>query len=645
MTARAARLIDHGRTEAAQCVTFVGAGPSAAGVLERLAENQAVLDARPLVVHLIDPYPPGSGHIWRDQQSGLLKLNSMAGDVTMFTDETATVDGPVAPGPDLAEWAAGVRNGDIAVDLGDELAAEAARLGPATFPTRRLHQRYLAWCLNRSIERLAPGSQVRWHTDEVARVEEGPGGAQIVVLRSGVELTTDLVIYSFGHLGSRPQGDAVRLAEFARASGATYFPPAFTADVNHDQIRPGEEVLVRGMGLAAIDLMVLLAVGRGGRFVRDGGLRYLPSGREPKLLIGSRRGVPYRSKIAQELRGQLYQPRYFTLAVAREIEARGSIDFRRDLWPVLRQEMLHAYYLELFTGSPARVRLGWEEFLARFDEADLESAAYADLIAEAVPDPADRLDLTQLDRPLAGVECADSAQLQAWMRDHLRTDLERRTDARFSENSALFLGMLRSFMALAELSASPAWQPESYRREFRGRWFKFFSYIASGPPGERVEELIALSEAGVVEFLGADLQVATDAETGEFVATTTTLPGERRARTLIDAWLPDPSIDDTDSAVLRDLIDSGAGRQKAAGTIPSGCLEVRDVDGRLIRADGTPHPRRYAVGPGTSGPQAGAFSRPRTNALSFRRWDAIARAVLTELAALREGDEPERAAS
>ncbi|NEA05535.1 adenylate cyclase, partial [Streptomyces sp. SID10116] len=43
---------------------------------------------------------------------------------------------------------------------------------------------------------------------------------------------------------------------------------------------------------------------------------------------------------------------------------------------------------------------------------------------------------------------------------------------------------------------------------------------------------------------------------------------------------------------------------------------------------GTPHPRRFALGPHTDARGAGAFTRPRTNSPTFRQNDATARAVL-----------------
>src|SRR4051812_49936659 len=98
----------------AAAVVLVGAGPRAVGWLERLAAARAVaLDRPPVVIHLVDPFPAGPGRIWRRAQSPLLKLNSMAEDVTMFTDDSCAVDGPVVPGPSLLEWVEGVREGRI----------------------------------------------------------------------------------------------------------------------------------------------------------------------------------------------------------------------------------------------------------------------------------------------------------------------------------------------------------------------------------------------------------------------------------------------------------------------------------------------------------------------------------------------------
>lgn len=643
-TRRAARMVDHDGHLATRCITFVGAGPRTAGIVERIIASQPEIDDRPLVLHLVDPHPPGAGRIWRDRQSGLLTLNSMAGDVTMFTDESCSIDGPILPGPDLATWASAVREGRIRnIDIDPltepELAAELNALTPESFPTRRLHERYLTWFLEQAVDGLSAGSKVLWHRDEVVRVADEASGAQVVTLASGDELTTDLVIYSFGHLGSELTGEARYFSDFAAVRGATYLPPSYTADAALDVFEPGSDIIVRGLGLAAVDLITLMTLGRGGAFQReqDGRLRYLASGREAKLLLGSRRGVPYRSKVSSTPRGDAYAPRYFNADVARRIaDTTARLDFSDDLYPHIRRELLHAYYLELFTGSPDRVETDWPSFRRGLDELDLDGEEYADFVARAVPDPLDRLDLAKLDRPLAGVQLGDAEALQQWTRHYIAHNLQRSTDPRHSELQALFTGILRAYMAATEIATSPNWEPASFIREFQRRWYKFFSYIASGPPPERLEQLLALSEAGIVEFLGAGVLVSVDNATGEFVAKSATIPGERRTRALIDAWLPEASAEHTDSPVLRDLLDSGAGREQQIGPIANGLVEVRLSDSRLIRKGGGVHPRRFAVGPGTSRPNAGAFSRPNIDALAFREWDSVARAILVELRQIRE---------
>ena len=149
-------------------IAIVGAGPRGAGLLERIAASVPELLPRvgALDVHLIDPYPAGAGRIWRHEQSPLLAMNSMAADVTMFTDDSVRCDGPIVSGPSMWDWAQDLREGrlpgeDVA-DLGPELAAELRALTAATFPSRRLQSAYLGWVLRHVIADLpaaGPGAR------------------------------------------------------------------------------------------------------------------------------------------------------------------------------------------------------------------------------------------------------------------------------------------------------------------------------------------------------------------------------------------------------------------------------------------------------------------------------------------------------
>lgn len=645
MPSGTSRLIDHDPRRGSRCVTVVGAGPRGVGWLERFVENHPEFGSMPIVVHLVDPYPAGGGKIWRDAQSGLLKLNSLAADVTMYTDETSTIDGPIVPGPSLVEWAEGYRDGsigDIELDREAEpaLAAEIDALGPASFPTRRLQERYLSWVFRRAAAKLASGSRIMLHPTTVTAVVDQANGTQRVHLADGTSMTTDVVVYAMGHTESEPSAEASALLEFAEQFGLRYQPPAYTADADLSGFEAGEPVVVRGMGLAAIDLLVLLGEGRGGRFepapeLGPTRLRYVPSGREPRILIGSRRGVPYHAKPTAPLAGDAPKGRYVTAESLGELLDRPTrVDFRDDVIPLIHKELLHGIYRELFTGHPERTRGAFDELVAVLDAHPADSAEVRAAVEAAIPDARDRFDLARFDRPLAGLRFDDEAALQDAVRDYLVDDLRRRTDPSESASSALFFALLYAYFAIVDVTDHPNWTARSIEALY-GQWHHFFSYVASGPPGHRVEELLALSRAGVVTFLGGELRIGLDEQRGEFVATGAHLPEPLHARRLIDAWLPASEAETSLDPALRDLVTSGVGRlhvhDDGRDTVSTGRVDVRQGDARIVRPDGSAHPRRFAIGAYTSAPFVGAFSRPRTNAVAFRENDAVARAVLEVL--------------
>lgn len=596
-------------------LVVIGGGPRGTGVIERIAANARELYGDlPLDLHLVDPYPAGGGRIWRPDQSPLLWMNSMAEDVTMFTDETVELAGPVVAGPALYAWAEGVRAGRVTPDAEPAVLAEIHGLTGQDFPSRRLQSAYLRWTYQRALAALPPSVTVHEHRTTALAVTGPRGSRQRVRLKDRTEpLLADLVVLTVGHLDAQQRPEQAELSDFAARHGLLHLPPDFTADTDLTALPAGEPVIVRGFGLAFVDLMVLLTEGRGGR--HENGV-YVPSGREPVLYVGSRRGVPYHSKIGYPWTGErLPLPRYLTPAWADGLLSRtGPLDFRRDVWPLVAKELGHAHYHRLFTAHSERTTLDPEVFDAKYAAADPGSAELADLVAGAVPDPADRLDLEALDRPLDGVTYESGEALQDGLRDYITADLTRRHDPDHSTDLAVFLGLLSAYAQLIRLGDIGTW------------WHGFFSYLASGPPGPRLEQLLALSRAGVVRFLGASIAVEADEERGVFRASSATVPGEHtEARALVEARLPDPSLRHTASPLLRTLYEGGAA---VTGT---GLLSVDPADSRVVDREGRPHPRRFALGPFTTARNSGAFTRPRTGGPAFRQNDATARAALTFL--------------
>jgi hypothetical protein len=638
-------------------IAIVGAGPRGAGVLERLVANAPELLRRPgsisiapLVVHLIDPWAPGAGRVWRHDQSPLLRLNSMARDVTVWTDDTVAMEGPFRSGPTLEEWArmvapGGVLGPDGAID--QDLTAEAMEVTGTSFPTRRLQRAYLAWWYDEVVRSAPEGVDVVPHADRVVAVADADDGSvgpsQRVHLAGGGVIEVDAVVLAIGHLDRDPTGLEASRAEFAVSHGGTYLPPSYTADEDLSALRPGRDVIVSGFGLAFVDLMVLVTEERGGTYTGDGDgrLTYHPSGYEPRLWVGSRRGVPYRAKLTYDLLGGRPElPRYFGPGPIADVVARHDrIDFRPHLWPLVAKELAWAYYRELALGHDGRVLGSFEDFAARFAAAGWDTPAMDDLMAATVPAAEDRLDLARLDRPLAGLTFSHGAELEAHVAAHIEADLARRADPHYSADLGLFAATLSAVGNMRQVLASGRLSNRSRIEDVDGWWWGFFSYYSSGPPPRRLQELLALHRAGIVRFLGADLWVAADPATGRWRAGSPSSPLTVESDALVDARLPAPTVSSSREPLVAALHRRGEAGEEVLDDVDgfswrSGYLTVEPDGAQIIDAHGQAHPRRFAVGANTSSGRGGAFARPRTNALAFRQNDAVARGVLEIVAML-----------
>ena len=603
---------------AGPALVVVGAGPTAIGLLERVVANAAELSGGSrLQVHLVDPHPPGGGRVWRAAQPALLWANSLVADVTVLPDASVAVDGPVGEGTTLWQWIEAVGR---ALPDGDPVGEEARRATPTSFPSRPLVSAYLGWVLGTLVEAARPWADVHLHAQRAVDVRIRADGVT-VQLADGRLLAADAAVLAQGHLDAHATPAERAVQRRAAAAGAVYLPTGYTADLDLSQLAPGEPVLVRGAGLAFVDLMVLLTSGRGGRFEPVGaGLRYLPSGREPVLHVGSRRGVPYRAKLGYVWPGPPVPLRFFTPDALTAAFGDRPLDLRADLAPVIARELGWAHYTELFRASPERTTVPWEEFA----DAYAAGGDLTALVEAAVPDPADRFDLATRDRPLAGQRFGTADELQEAVRRVVRDDLTRAADPAFSSDAAVFTALLFCHGTIAALVDAGRLTPRSEAEDVAGWWMNLFSYLASGPPAPRLQELLALSEAGVVRFLGADARFELDDAAGVFRATSASVGGSVEARAMVESRLPAPAVTATPDALVSSLVTRGLAAEKVLGDRGTGRLHV-DTAQHVVDAIGRPQERLFALGFWTSGAQVAAFARPRTNAPFFRQNDALAR--------------------
>ncbi|PWI08943.1 FAD-binding protein [Streptomyces sp. NWU339] len=628
--------------ERQHAIGLVGAGPRGLSVLERLcAQERKSPSCDRLTVHVVDPAPPGAGRVWRTAQPRELLMNTVACQVSVFTDASVSIEGPIEEGPSLYAWACALAHetgaGGDGLDADD--LAEARALGPDSYPSRAFYGRYLEWVFDRLVSTVPGHITVRVHRARAVDLADEDGALQRLVLSDGTVLAgLDAVVLAQGHVDAEPTRSETELAAHAARHGLCYLAPANPADVDLADIAPGEPVVLRGLGLNFFDHMALLTLGRGGRFERgaDGRPVYRPSGREPRLYAGSRRGVPYHARGENEKGAHgRHHPRLLTAAKAAELRsrtARGeSADFDADVWPLIAKEVEAVYYAALLTSRGLDDTAFADRYLAAAPGAEEQA-----LLDEAEVDAVDRWDWERVARPYGRREFTGAEDFHSWLLAYLRADVAHAREGNVSGPVKAALDVLRDLRNEIRLVVDHSGiDGASYRDALHGWYTPLNAFLSIGPPASRIEELIALIEAGVVTCLGPGLRVT--AEDGAFVASSTALPDVRvRARALIEARLPDPDLRRTTDPLLRRLLETG---QCAPYRIPgrdgeayeTGGLAVTERPYRLVDAAGRAHPRRFAYGVPTESVHwvTAAGIRPGVGSVTLEDADAIAAAVVS----------------
>lgn len=618
----------HHLPAAHHAVAIVGAGPRGTSVLERLCASAPELlnPGDRLTVHIVDPAAPGPGRVWRTTQSPELLMNTVASQVTLFTDASVDCEGPVLPGPSLYEWA--VARGD-------------ADLGPDDYPTRAGYGRYLEWVFGEVVRQAPDSVRVKVHSTRAVRLDDAPDGLQTLALDGGTELSgLSAVVLAQGHLpavGGETQG---RLREHAERHGLRYVPPANPADVDLSGIAPGDPVLLRGLGLNFFDHMALLTAGRGGRFVREEGrLRYAASGREPRLFAGSRRGIPHQAR-GDNAKGAYgrHEPAVLTPEVIAgfraRVEAGDPPDFLTEIWPLVAKEVESVHYAVLRPDTP--------EIGGRFLATPHRSPEEAAVLDAFGVGESERWSWDRISRPCAGRDFDGPDTFREWLTDYLREDARQAALGNVEGPLKAALDVLRDLRNELRQIVDHGGLSGSSHRDHLAHWYTpMNAFLSIGPPRRRIEEMGALIEAGVLDVVGPGLTVR--AEDGAFVGYSPEVPDSRiRASVLIEARLPGTDIRKTADDLLSCLLKTGQCRTHVVDGYETGGLDISSRPYRLVDRQGHVHTRRFAFGVPTEGVHwvTAAGARPGVDSVTLSDADAVARAVLRTAAGA--GAEPDR---
>jgi uncharacterized NAD(P)/FAD-binding protein YdhS len=583
-------------------IAIVGMGPRGLTVLERLVANQRAQKVGAIHVYIFDPNPPGTGCHDPDQAAHLL-VNTVAGQITQFSDSTLVNAGPVLEGPSFHEW----------------LTAEDARKGtgnqtsPDEYYSRAAFGRYLHWCYHYLVALAPANTSITFFRDEVLsldRVDES------WVLRTGTgTVWTDFVVLTTGHTKAAPRDAS------PTSPGTLVIDDPYPIREQFACVSPGMTVGIAGLGLTSMDVISELTVGRGGRFHvhPSGGRTYSASGREPHLAIYSRSGLPLTAR-ARNQKGvsTQYRARFLKLDKVRAMRAQRKLDFRNDILPLLWADMQYAYY-------EAYVRLKRDTLLSvlllnQFVATD--SAAQRDeMVRQYIPE-GDRFDWESLVDPVPAQALRSGPAFDAWLRRHIEGDLAEAATGNIDSPIKAACDVVRDLRDNLRAAIDFCGLTEPSHRWLMAEFVPFMNRIAVGPPASRMAELLALVDAGVADIGFGPGAHCVKSTQGRWKIVSAQWPERRTAVDVhVKARVSMHSPVDDGSTLLRGLLSDGFARLFRNGGFHPGGIEV-DRNFNVVSASGTPNTNLWALGIPTEGPKFYTFVVPRTGVNSTALVDA-----------------------
>ncbi|QHF03374.1 FAD-NAD(P)-binding domain protein [Pseudomonas asturiensis] len=532
-----------------RAVAIIGMGSRGLSVLEQLIGTSRNDVANPLRIEVFDPRTPGSG-LHLAEQPDYLMLNTMAGQLSAFSSAFPACE---PEGWTFLQWC---QVKAIRLDERGHVSADGQGRSVefGDFVPRKLLGRYLQDSYRYLLRQCPAHVQVRHHAEPVTgcREREADGGFRVQTAYRALDV--DAVLLTCGHSATGDDAQPV-----------------------------GESVLIEGLGLTAMDALAGLTQGRGGRYVRDPGFagwRYLPSGREPKIALYSRSGLPFHARPQWHPSVHAALPRVFFTADAlvglRQQSTTGRLDFERDVLPLIKDEMRAVFWqAKVRLDAPRRLLALQQALGAARDHASRETLFKA--LAEQWGEFEPQQWLT------TGRWCGDNDAYAQWFVQWIERDLAMSRLGTVNSPVRQALEVWRDYRDLLRAVADRNGLTEGSTASFYGEWAGLSNRLVGGPQKERSEDLLALIQAGVVTILPPMDD-----------ASCSPVPFD----TLIRARVAHSGLSVSRDPLLNDLLRQGLIRP--AHTYPADGIDT-DPSGRALRSDGSAHARLWALGPAVEG--------------------------------------------
>jgi uncharacterized NAD(P)/FAD-binding protein YdhS len=608
-------------------VTLIGMGPRGLSLLERIAAFARAHNTA-LQVNLIDPGECGPG-VHAPQQPQHLLINTVASQVTIFPCRDAVELASVCATPSLTEWARAEgyrRFGESFVQVAPGEEGGCA-IGEHDYLPRQLLGRYLVWAYDAIRAALPPTVALSHLRQRAIDMFQMPDGSFMVELDSGYSVGSDFVFMTTGHSRNNLTDEEAWCHKFAQDHARYNGKLAFIRHVypldKLVTIASDARVAIEGLGLTAHDVVSQLTVGRGGRFAPSGsGLRYLASGREPALLLFSRKCLPAAARgVNQKGVSGRHQARFFTRDALRALRQqaqreRGStqLDFDRELLPLLVKELGYAW-----------------------------RCALAEARGGSAPDPLDyapgaeeRAAIDGMLFPLRGRSFATAEDFATFFTCMIADDLSEARRGNLGSPIKAAADVLRDLRTVLQDMIEHGGLAAGSHRKFLSVYNPAINRATFGPPSQRNEQWLALLEAGVLSVAaGPNAAIRIDEDRSQFALHTRFGAGAsvQYVDALVVARLDVFSPETDDSPLIRNLLKRGTIRPYYNGTFHPGGLDIDQANHPLDSA-ARPTPNLWALGYLVEGPHyyTHALPRPQLHARAVLDAERCVRDLFAQMA-------------
>ena len=489
-------------------IVLVGAGPRNLSLVERLMAH-AKSTTEPVDITLYDPFPIG-GRVWNPDQDPTFLMNTVTQQLTLFTDPSVPNHASTALyGPNFYEWSVTFGKEYVKIhDFKNEayFLDELTRINPNRFTSRALFGVYAQWFFEHLGAHVPANVTLSYERRSVTDVVKQDD--QYTVTIDGTDtIIADQVVMALGHVDNSLNDEEQAFADAAAGNdNMLYVAPTHPSEADLDAVPAREKIVLRGLGLSFFDYIAKLTISRGGRFARDnnGVMYYLPSGKEPHMIAGSRKGLPMHARgVNQKVAAEGYQPLFFTSENLDKLaeKSNGQVTYD-EFFTLLRKELEYKHYQNTINDFGVTWPFNAAEFMdALAASDDLNETARKYGISEEYIMDWDRI-LNPVDDVPAEVEYSD------FMMNYLTWDIN---DANQGNNDAPYAGafdMLRDVRGIIRHYLDAGYLSSDEYAKFLSKFNPFNSLISVGPPVLRVEQMRALIEAGVLEVAGPGLAVS-----------------------------------------------------------------------------------------------------------------------------------------